>query len=96
MSGPPRRLVLMRFDTDQDAQQVREAHTSFRSIPGVTYVEAVVSARVHDEVAPYTHLSLFEFADAASRTAYHDHPVHLGARDIVRGLARNVVVLDLG
>jgi hypothetical protein len=96
MSAPPRRLVLMRFDTDADAQRVREAHTSFESIPGVSCVEAVVRALVHDEGAPYTHVSLFEFADSASRAAYHDHPAHVGAREAVRGLSRDVVVIDVG
>lgn len=93
----PRRLVLMAIDGDDDAAIVRRTHESFTAIPGVRCLSAVApSSCVSGEPSPYTHVSLFEFADAEARRAYTHHPAHRGAHDLVRAHLAAVLVLDLG
>ncbi|MFT4011519.1 MAG: Dabb family protein [Nocardioidaceae bacterium] len=92
----PRRLVLMGIDSEADAAVVRAAHRSFLAIPGVRCLSAAGSATpVGEATSPYTHVSVFEFDDADSRTAYHHHPIHTSARDKVRAHVSTVLVVDL-
>jgi hypothetical protein len=91
----PRRLVLMRIDSEDDADRVRRVHASFAAIPGVRCALSVGRAAATDGVPGFTHLSIFEFADAAARAAYRVHPLHLGAREAVRSRVSDVVVVDV-
>jgi len=92
---PPRRVVLMRIATDDDAAQVRKAHVSFEAIPGVRCAVAVQRTTARVGTPGFTHLSIFEFQDAGARAAYHEHPLHTGAREHVRARTTDLVVVDL-
>lgn len=91
----PRRLVLMRIPSKEDARRLASEHQSFEAIPGVSCLAAASPASAVNGEAPFTHVSVFEFADSAARIAYHDHPLHTSARPRVRAWATEVVVLDL-